>query len=138
MAASAQNHAITSADGQHAGSYSMMLRSLKQRYEWFVFGYELSACNYFNYSFTVFKPIQSPAHSLWEFPKYWSVLCSLLSIDDILPGISVQVQKVIQGLEDTEDSQATSSTHCKLEPVLEISPKVELPDVRKNSKTITI
>lgn len=63
MAASAQNHAITSADGQHAGSYSMMLRSLKQRYEWFVFGYELSACNYFNYSFTVFKPIQSPAHS---------------------------------------------------------------------------
>lgn len=28
MAASAQNHAITSADGQHAGSYSMMLSSV--------------------------------------------------------------------------------------------------------------
>ncbi|XP_055314645.1 zinc finger protein 135 isoform X29 [Sitodiplosis mosellana] len=44
----------------------------------------------------------------------------------IREGISVQVQKVIQGLEDADDSQATSSTHCKLEPVLEINPKEEI------------
>lgn len=44
----------------------------------------------------------------------------------IREGISVQVQKVIQGLEDAEDSQATSSTHCKLEPVMEINPKEEI------------
>lgn len=44
----------------------------------------------------------------------------------IREGIQVQVQKVIQGLEDADDSQATSSTHCKLEPVLEINPKEEI------------
>lgn len=41
----------------------------------------------------------------------------------------MQVQKVIQGLEDNEDSQATSSTHCKLEPNLSISPKLETIEV---------
>ncbi|XP_055691954.1 zinc finger protein 182 isoform X4 [Lutzomyia longipalpis] len=40
-------------------------------------------------------------------------------------GISVQVQKVIQGLEENDDSQTASSTHCKLEPVMSISPKLE-------------
>lgn len=41
--------------------------------------------------------------------------------------ISVQVQKVIQGLEDDNDSQTT--THLKIEPPLEISPKIEQIDV---------
>ncbi|GAB0091065.1 zinc finger protein 189 isoform X1 [Sergentomyia squamirostris] len=40
-------------------------------------------------------------------------------------GISVQVQKVIQGLEENDDSQTASSAHCKLEPVMSISPKLE-------------
>ena len=48
-------------------------------------------------------------------------------LGDILPGISVQVQKVIQGLEDNEDSQG--ETPLKLEPgTLELSPKTELQD----------
>lgn len=41
--------------------------------------------------------------------------------------ISVQVQKVIQGLEDDNDSQTT--THLKIEPSLDISPKIEQIDV---------
>lgn len=42
-------------------------------------------------------------------------------------GIAIQVQKVIQGLDENEDSsQATSSTHCKLEPVMSVSPKLEV------------
>ncbi|EAA05724.4 AGAP011566-PA, partial [Anopheles gambiae str. PEST] len=40
--------------------------------------------------------------------------------------ISVQVQKVIQGLEEGDDSQATTSNHqMKIEPTLSISPKLE-------------
>ena len=54
----------------------------------------------------------------------------------------MQVQKVIQSLEDTEDSQATSSTHCKIEPVLSVSPKLEpgvkKPKRRKVSKKVII
>lgn len=47
---------------------------------------------------------------------------------DILPGISVQVQKVIQGLEEADDSQG-DTPNLKLEPgTLELSPKTELQD----------
>ena len=46
----------------------------------------------------------------------------------MLPGISVQVQKVIQGLEDNDESQA-NAPHLKLEPgTLELSPKTELQE----------
>lgn len=49
-------------------------------------------------------------------------------LGDILPGISVQVQKVIQGLEDNDDSQG-NAPNLKLEPgTLELSPKTELQD----------
>lgn len=45
-----------------------------------------------------------------------------------MPGISVQVQKVIQGLDDTEDSQE-ETPNLKLEPgTLDLSPKAELQD----------
>lgn len=50
-------------------------------------------------------------------------------LGDILPGISVQVQKVIQGLEDNDDSQGNNAPNLKLEPgTLELSPKTELQD----------
>lgn len=43
--------------------------------------------------------------------------------------ISVQVQKVIQGLEENDDSQnAPTITHCKIEPNTEITPKIEQMD----------
>lgn len=47
--------------------------------------------------------------------------------------ISVQVQKVIQGLEDDNDSQ-TTTTHLKIEPNLEISPKIEQIEVSIRSQ----
>ncbi|XP_037948586.1 zinc finger protein 135 isoform X2 [Teleopsis dalmanni] len=48
--------------------------------------------------------------------------------NDIIPGISVQVQKVIQGLEDQDDSQG-DTPNLKLEPgTLELSPKTELQE----------
>ncbi|XP_034652495.1 zinc finger protein 300 isoform X6 [Drosophila subobscura] len=54
---------------------------------------------------------------------------------DILPGISVQVQKVIQGLEDNEDSQG-DAPNLKLEPgTLELSPKTELQESMHFSET---
>ncbi|XP_030387780.1 zinc finger protein 17 isoform X4 [Scaptodrosophila lebanonensis] len=54
---------------------------------------------------------------------------------DILPGISVQVQKVIQGLEETEDSQG-EAPNLKLEPgTLELSPKTELQESMHFSET---
>lgn len=47
-----------------------------------------------------------------------------------IPAIAVQVQKVIQGLEDNDDSQATTSTHqLKIEPTLSISPKLEAVEI---------
>uniref|UniRef100_A0A1B0FNT4 C2H2-type domain-containing protein n=1 Tax=Glossina morsitans morsitans TaxID=37546 RepID=A0A1B0FNT4_GLOMM len=47
---------------------------------------------------------------------------------DILPGISVQVQKVIQGLEDNDESQG-EAPNLKLEPgTLDMSPKAELQE----------
>ncbi|XP_034652506.1 zinc finger protein 189 isoform X16 [Drosophila subobscura] len=62
----------------------------------------------------------------------------VLSLDkncDILPGISVQVQKVIQGLEDNEDSQG-DAPNLKLEPgTLELSPKTELQESMHFSET---
>lgn len=49
-------------------------------------------------------------------------------VGDILPGISVQVQKVIQGLEDNDDSE-NGTPNLKLEPgTLEITPKAELQE----------
>lgn len=45
--------------------------------------------------------------------------------------ISVQVQKVIQGLEDDNDTQPATGTHLKIEPNLDISPKIEQIEVRK-------
>lgn len=58
----------------------------------------------------------------YKFFVNWNLL------DDIIPGISVQVQKVIQGLEDTEDSQG-DTPNLKLEPdPLELSPKTEMQD----------
>ncbi|XP_030387788.1 zinc finger protein 665 isoform X11 [Scaptodrosophila lebanonensis] len=63
---------------------------------------------------------------------------SINSLDkncDILPGISVQVQKVIQGLEETEDSQG-EAPNLKLEPgTLELSPKTELQESMHFSET---
>lgn len=47
---------------------------------------------------------------------------------EVVP-VHLQVQKVIQGLEEQDDSQGTSSTHCKLEPVMEISPKTEIQEI---------
>ncbi|XP_033254020.1 zinc finger protein 189-like isoform X19 [Drosophila miranda] len=62
----------------------------------------------------------------------------VLSLDkncDILPGISVQVQKVIQGLEENEDSQG-DAPNLKLEPgTLELSPKTELQESMHFSET---
>uniref|UniRef100_A0A182KDA5 C2H2-type domain-containing protein n=1 Tax=Anopheles christyi TaxID=43041 RepID=A0A182KDA5_9DIPT len=47
--------------------------------------------------------------------------------------ISVQVQKVIQGLEEGDDSQATTSNHqMKIEPTLSISPKLEAVEMDYN------
>uniref|UniRef100_A0A182MXS0 C2H2-type domain-containing protein n=1 Tax=Anopheles dirus TaxID=7168 RepID=A0A182MXS0_9DIPT len=44
--------------------------------------------------------------------------------------IAVQVQKVIQGLEEGDDSQATTSNHqMKIEPTLSISPKLEAVEI---------
>lgn len=48
-------------------------------------------------------------------------------LGDILPGISVQVQKVIQGLEDNDESQG-DTPNLKLEPGMELSPKAELQE----------
>lgn len=49
-------------------------------------------------------------------------------LGDILPGISVQVQKVIQGLEENDESQG-DTPNLKLEPgTLELSPKTELQE----------
>ncbi|XP_034111136.1 zinc finger protein 154 isoform X11 [Drosophila nasuta] len=63
---------------------------------------------------------------------------SINSLDkncDILPGISVQVQKVIQGLEENEDSQG-EAPNLKLEPgTLELSPKTELQESMHFSET---
>ncbi|XP_017837472.1 zinc finger protein 585A isoform X16 [Drosophila busckii] len=63
---------------------------------------------------------------------------SINSLDkncDILPGISVQVQKVIQGLEENEDSQG-DAPNLKLEPgTLELSPKTELQESMHFSET---
>uniref|UniRef100_A0A336M0M6 CSON005800 protein n=1 Tax=Culicoides sonorensis TaxID=179676 RepID=A0A336M0M6_CULSO len=43
--------------------------------------------------------------------------------------ISVQVQKVIQGLEENDDSQSGPTlTQCKIEPNMEITPKIEQVD----------
>lgn len=57
---------------------------------------------------------------------------------EVVNPVHLQVQKVIQGLEEQDDSQGTSSTHCKLEPVLEISPKTEIQEIvsrlKKNHK----
>lgn len=51
--------------------------------------------------------------------------------------IAIQVQKVIQGLDENEDSsQATSSTHCKLEPVMSVSPKLEVSTLHHFNKTV--
>lgn len=48
--------------------------------------------------------------------------------------ISVQVQKVIQGLEENDDSQnGPTITHCKIEPNLEITPKIEQMDEMEQS-----
>ncbi|XP_032307258.1 zinc finger protein 189 isoform X14 [Drosophila ananassae] len=62
----------------------------------------------------------------------------VLSLDkncDILPGISVQVQKVIQGLEENEDSQG-DAPNLKLEPgTLELSPKTEIQESMHFSET---
>lgn len=45
----------------------------------------------------------------------------------MLPGIAVQVQNVIKGLEENDDSQG--ETPMKLEPgTLELSPKTELQE----------
>ncbi|XP_022226434.2 zinc finger protein 189 isoform X4 [Drosophila obscura] len=56
-------------------------------------------------------------------------------LGDILPGISVQVQKVIQGLEENEDSQG-DAPNLKLEPgTLELSPKTELQESMHFSET---
>lgn len=49
----------------------------------------------------------------------------------IREGISVQVQKVIQGLDDADDSQATSSTHCKLEPTGMFYQAIPKPKTKK-------
>uniref|UniRef100_A0A182QFN0 C2H2-type domain-containing protein n=1 Tax=Anopheles farauti TaxID=69004 RepID=A0A182QFN0_9DIPT len=47
--------------------------------------------------------------------------------------IAVQVQKVIQGLEEGDDSQATTSNHqMKIEPTLSISPKLEAVEIDYN------
>lgn len=52
--------------------------------------------------------------------------------------ISVQVQKVIQGLEENDDSQgAPTVTHCKIEPNMEITPKIEQVDDMQDSLTIS-
>ncbi|XP_023037729.1 zinc finger protein 665 isoform X17 [Drosophila willistoni] len=63
---------------------------------------------------------------------------SINSLDkncDLLPGISVQVQKVIQGLEENEDSQG-DAPNLKLEPgTLELSPKTELQESMHFSET---
>lgn len=49
-------------------------------------------------------------------------------LGDIMPGISVQVQKVIQGLEENDESQG-DTPNLKLEPgTLELSPKTELQE----------
>lgn len=68
------------------------------------------------------------------FPDFWipfgycSVGGATTFLGDILPGISVQVQKVIQGLEENEDSQG-DAPNLKLEPgTLELSPKTELQE----------
>ncbi|XP_070135169.1 zinc finger protein 189 isoform X1 [Drosophila bipectinata] len=56
-------------------------------------------------------------------------------LGDILPGISVQVQKVIQGLEENEDSQG-DAPNLKLEPgTLELSPKTEIQESMHFSET---
>ncbi|XP_015034216.2 zinc finger protein 665 isoform X4 [Drosophila willistoni] len=56
-------------------------------------------------------------------------------LGDLLPGISVQVQKVIQGLEENEDSQG-DAPNLKLEPgTLELSPKTELQESMHFSET---
>ncbi|XP_068148217.1 zinc finger protein 432 isoform X15 [Drosophila tropicalis] len=62
--------------------------------------------------------------------------CGATSIlGDLLPGISVQVQKVIQGLEENEDSQG-DAPNLKLEPgTLELSPKTELQESMHFSET---
>lgn len=48
--------------------------------------------------------------------------------------ISVQVQKVIQGLEENDDSQnGPTITQCKIEPHMEITPKIEqVDDIQDN------
>ncbi|XP_034142297.1 zinc finger protein 2 isoform X10 [Drosophila guanche] len=62
----------------------------------------------------------------------------VLSLDkncELMPGLSVQVQKVIQGLEDPEDSQG-DAPNLKLEPgTLELSPKTELQESMHFSET---
>uniref|UniRef100_A0A1I8MGY9 C2H2-type domain-containing protein n=1 Tax=Musca domestica TaxID=7370 RepID=A0A1I8MGY9_MUSDO len=53
---------------------------------------------------------------------------SHVMLGDIMPGISVQVQKVIQGLEENDESQG-DTPNLKLEPgTLELSPKTELQE----------
>ncbi|XP_063708578.1 zinc finger protein 665 isoform X3 [Culicoides brevitarsis] len=47
--------------------------------------------------------------------------------------ISVQVQKVIQGLENDESESPTTITHCKIEPNMEITPKIEQTDEMQDS-----
>lgn len=55
---------------------------------------------------------------------------------EVVP-VHLQVQKVIQGLEEQDDSQGTSSTHCKLEPVMEISPKTEIQEIVSFLEVVT-
>lgn len=47
--------------------------------------------------------------------------------------IAVQVQKVIQGLEENDDSETATTTHqLKIEPTLSISPKLEAVEIDYN------
>lgn len=43
--------------------------------------------------------------------------------------ISIQVQKVLQTLEDSEDQQGGQLTHCKMEPNMSTSPKLETIEI---------
>lgn len=46
-----------------------------------------------------------------------------------LLAISIQVQKVLQTLEDSEDQQGQQLTHCKMEPNMSQSPKLETIEI---------
>lgn len=46
-----------------------------------------------------------------------------------LLAISIQVQKVLQTLEDNDEHQVQPMTHCKMEPNMSTSPKMETIEI---------